>query len=294
MRINAERVKEAPAHALRAVFAGIGQLLLAADKAMRKRGADPEGPTSGAEPAAQAATPAAETGNPATGADSSAAGAGRPAAGAGQPAAGAGQPPATAAGSAAAPARPPAGSASRSLDRTGNVRLLTAEDRPGESPDPPAAATTWPAAEPEPEPEAEPTAEPEPAAAAEPTAEPEPTAAAEFDASASSAESAADLPEAELPGVTQPEAEVSPAEIPEASATEAAAPDATGSAGALAEADLPVPNYDSLSLPSLRARLRGLDAAQVGVLVAYERSQAGRADVVAMFERRIAKLAAGE
>ena len=55
---------------------------------------------------------------------------------------------------------------------------------------------------------------------------------------------------------------------------------------------LPVPNYDGLSLPSLRARLRYLDADQLRLLVRYERSHAGRADVVAMFERRLAKLAA--
>jgi hypothetical protein len=56
-------------------------------------------------------------------------------------------------------------------------------------------------------------------------------------------------------------------------------------------AELPVPRYDELSLPSLRARLRGLDAGQVAMLAAYERAHAGRPDVVAMFERRIARLA---
>jgi hypothetical protein len=56
-------------------------------------------------------------------------------------------------------------------------------------------------------------------------------------------------------------------------------------------AALPVPNYDALSLPSLRARLRNLDVAQLRVLAAYERAHAGRLDVVMMFERRIAKLA---
>jgi hypothetical protein len=55
---------------------------------------------------------------------------------------------------------------------------------------------------------------------------------------------------------------------------------------------LPVPNYDELSLPSLRARLRYLDAGQLQILVQYERSHAGRAEIVTMFERRIAKLAA--
>jgi len=57
-------------------------------------------------------------------------------------------------------------------------------------------------------------------------------------------------------------------------------------------ADLPVPGYDALSLPSIRARLRGLDVAQLRVLCDHERSGAKRADVVTMLERRIAKLEA--
>jgi hypothetical protein len=55
-------------------------------------------------------------------------------------------------------------------------------------------------------------------------------------------------------------------------------------------AGLPVAGYDGLSLASLRARLRNLDAEQVSALLDYERSAANRADVVTMFERRIAKL----
>jgi hypothetical protein len=58
--------------------------------------------------------------------------------------------------------------------------------------------------------------------------------------------------------------------------------------------DLPVPNYDGLSLPSLRARLRGLDVPQLRTLVDYERANAARADVITMFERRIEKLTAGQ
>jgi hypothetical protein len=73
---------------------------------------------------------------------------------------------------------------------------------------------------------------------------------------------------------------VAPAEAP---ATEAAAPQG-GAAG------LPVPNYDELSIASLRARLRALDAAQVRDLLDYERAHASRANVITMFERRIAKL----
>jgi len=57
-----------------------------------------------------------------------------------------------------------------------------------------------------------------------------------------------------------------------------------------ASGGLPIPGYDGLSLASLRARLRSLDAAQVRALLDYERTTVDRADVVAMFERRIAKL----
>jgi len=56
----------------------------------------------------------------------------------------------------------------------------------------------------------------------------------------------------------------------------------------------PLPNYDELSVASLRARLRNLDVTQVGQLAEYEKAHAGRADVIAMFERRIAKLEAGD
>lgn len=59
------------------------------------------------------------------------------------------------------------------------------------------------------------------------------------------------------------------------------------------QAALPVPNYDDLSLASLRARLRNLDQSQVRVLLEYEKGHAGRPDVLAMFERRIAKLESG-
>jgi len=59
------------------------------------------------------------------------------------------------------------------------------------------------------------------------------------------------------------------------------------------EPDIPLPNYDQLPVASLRARLRNLDVAQVKQLAEYERAHAGRADVIAMFERRMAKLEAG-
>jgi hypothetical protein len=151
----AERVKEAPAQALRTVFSGIGQVLLVADR-IKSRAFEPER----AQPA-EAAPRAQPT-----------------------------------------PAKTAAKDENRwrSLDETGNVRLLSDEDLPAADP----------------------------------------------------------VQAAEPPAV------------------------------------LPVPNYDGLSLASLRARLRNLDQSQVRVLLDYEKAHAGRPDVLTMFERRIAKLESGE
>jgi hypothetical protein len=56
---------------------------------------------------------------------------------------------------------------------------------------------------------------------------------------------------------------------------------------------LPLARYDELSLASIRARLRGLDTAQLRVLADYERRNAERPEVLGMLERRIDKLEAG-
>jgi hypothetical protein len=69
--------------------------------------------------------------------------------------------------------------------------------------------------------------------------------------------------------------------------------DAAPAAPAASTGALPVQNYDDLTIASLRARLRNLSADQLTQLVDYEKSHANRADVVQMFERRIAKLAEG-
>jgi hypothetical protein len=185
-----ERVKEAPAQALRAVFSGIGQVLLVADR-IKNRGAEPER----ARPVA--AAPAAQSGS--------------------------GQ---------AAPASP---TQRRSLDQTGNVRLLSEEDP------------------------AEPTAEAEPAVAP--------------------------------PGATEQAAEPPAAEPPaDQTVMEFPTTEAVAQTPAAEQAALPVPNYDDLSVASLRARLRNLDQSQVRMLLDYEKAHAGRADVLTMFERRITKL----
>jgi hypothetical protein len=94
-------------------------------------------------------------------------------------------------------------------------------------------------------------------------------------------------PEAASPEAATPEAST-------AASTAPVAPAASAAAAAPAAGDLPVPNYDELSVPSLRARMRSLNAAQLQVLIDYESSHAGRAAVLAMFERRIAKVDGGE
>ena len=93
-------------------------------------------------------------------------------------------------------------------------------------------------------------------------------------------------------------AQAAPAPVPAEAApvsaapvvAEAPVPAAPAEGGA--EGAPPLPNYDELSVASLRARLRNLDVAQVRELAEYERAHAARADVIAMFERRIVKLEA--
>src|SRR5947208_696402 len=169
-----ERIKEAPAQALRGVFAGIGQLLLITDK-LRNKASHQDVPRARTPEASETVTDTTVT-------------------------------------------SPADRQSSRNFDKTGNVRVI------GDEADSPAVSAA-----------AEPAAAPEPAAAA-----PEPAAPA--------AESAA--------------------------------------------AAAPLPNYDELSVASLRARLRNLDVAQVRQFAEYERTHAARADVLSMFERRIAKLEA--
>jgi hypothetical protein len=188
-----ERVKEAPAQALRAVFSGIGQVLLVADR-IKTRATEPARSQPGATQRQD------------------------------QP-------------RQSAPIAPKDESRWRSLDETGNVRLLSHDD------------ASQPAAPPA----------PEPVASAEPAATPEAVAAAE------------------------------PAAAPEPADSEPAAPEPAAEAGP-DQAALPVPNYDGLTVASLRARLRNLDSAQVRELLDYEKANAGRAAVLTMFERRIAKL----
>ncbi|GLU46825.1 hypothetical protein [Nocardiopsis ansamitocini] len=55
---------------------------------------------------------------------------------------------------------------------------------------------------------------------------------------------------------------------------------------------LPVPNYEALTLPSVRARLRKLTLEEVRQLRTYESTNDNRAEFVRMYDNRIAKLEA--
>lgn len=252
-----DRLKEIPAQALRTVFATIGQLLLVADR-LRARAAEQLSGSGGAtatRPADHAPAPA---------------------------------PPPPAPAKPASPARPDAETSRwRSLDKTGNVRVLDGgeeqddEDVPGAT-----AAVPEPAPAPAPSAEYTPTevvpavSVPDEPAPAEPApAEP----AMQQEAEPAPAEVTAEEPLLAEPAPAEP-APAQPAMQQEA----APAPPAT----ALGE-DLPVPNYDQLSVASLRARLRVLDAGQVQTLLDYENAHESRPAVITLFERRLIKLGEG-
>ena len=60
----------------------------------------------------------------------------------------------------------------------------------------------------------------------------------------------------------------------------------------LAHSELPLPDYDHLTLPSLRARLARLDIVSLMQIRDYEKAHANRLPVITMLENRIAKVTA--
>jgi hypothetical protein len=89
---------------------------------------------------------------------------------------------------------------------------------------------------------------------------------------------------------TKPAATTKPA--PAAKATKAAPAPRVPKAEPVA-VEPPLPGWDDLSLASLRARLRGFDAATIRAMLAYEQAHARREPVITMLERRLAKITAG-
>ena len=235
-----DRLKEIPAQALRTVFATIGQLLLVADRLRTRAAGQVSGSGEGTatRPADQAPAPAPP-------------------------------PPAKP----ATPARPTAESSRwRSLDKTGNVRVLDGgEDQDDED----APRVTR--------------AVPEPAPAPVPAAEYTPT---EVVPAVSVPDEPAPAEPARAEPAMQQEAEPGLTEVTTQQPSPAQPTPAEPAPPATASEALPVPNYDLLSVASLRARLRVLDADQVQALLDYEKAHESRPDVITMFERRLTKLGA--
>lgn len=252
-----ERVKEAPAQALRAVFAGIGQLLLVTDR-IRNR-------TAGQDDVPRPRQPEGETGTANAAAPADAAAPTETAAPAEAPVAAetvqAEAAPAETAVDESAKAQP---RGQRRVPRTGNVRLLTEADV-GESTEAADAA-----------------AETAPAAAAKAATKP---IAAKAAPKAPATKAAPKAPRAKA----APEVPTAKA-APEATAV-GAVPEAPIGAPAAGE---PLPSYSEMSIASVRARLRNLNVDQVRELVVYEKAHAARADFITTFERRIVKLESEE
>ena len=277
-----ERIKEAPAHALRGVFAGIGQLLLITDK-LRNKASHQDVPHARTPVASKSVTDTTVT-SPA-GRDAKTA-----------PADAAAAPAAATATATAAPAAP------APAEAVAEGEAVTAEPVPAK----PTARPRRTAAKPltgKPV-TAKPPAKPATAKPVTPRRTAAKAAAAE---AAESAGEAAPKPpkrqsprdfdktgnvrvlgdkaDSAAPAAAAAAPEPAPTPEPSAAAEPAAATEPTTVAA-------PLPNYDELSVASLRARLRNLDVAQVRQLAEYERAHAARSDVLSMFERRIAKLEA--
>jgi hypothetical protein len=268
-----ERIKEAPAQALRGVFAGIGQLLLITDK-LRNKASHQDVPQARTPAASEIVTDTTVTSPADQGAgtapvDAAAAAAAAPSAPAAAAAAAAAAPapaPAEAVAAEPAPAKP-AVKARRTTAKPVTDKPVTA--KPSAKP-----ATTKPVT-------------------------PRRTAAkaAAAEAAESSGEAAPKPPKRQSARNFDKTGNVrvlgDEADSPVASAAPAAAAAAEPVVAAEpAAAAAPLPNYDELSVASLRARLRNLDVARVRQCAEYERAHAARAEVLTMFERRIAKLEA--
>jgi len=286
-----ERIKEAPAQALRGVFAGIGQLLLITDK-LRNKASHQDVPRARTPETSETVTDRTVTSPAGSGAGTAAEAAPAPAP-APAPAEAA---PAEAAPAEAAPA--PAGAVTES-------ETVTAEAAPAKATAAKPATTRRPAAKPVADKPV--TAKPpaKPATAKPATAKPvTPRRTAAKAAAAEAAEAAGEA--APKPPKRQSSRNFdktgnvrvlgnesdTPAPESAAAAEPVAAPPEPVAAAEPAAAAAPLANYDELSVASLRARLRNLDVAQVRELAEYERAHAARADVLTMFERRIAKLEA--
>jgi hypothetical protein len=283
-----ERVKEAPANALRSVFASIGQVLLVTDRMKKK---------SGESEAASAGAPTPATASTADGATTAAAGEGTTAA--------TGGPTATATKGSAPAATVPAPAKPADVTAAAPTPEATAPAEAGEVAAGGAAeaagASAAPTEAPAEKPAARKPAAKKPAAKA-PAAE-KPAARTPAAKRGTATGNVRVLPDDEAkttpvtarkPRLRKPPTAGTTAPAP-APAAAAATPDVVAAPEGPAGPDAaPLPNYDALTVASLRARLRNLSIDQVRALIGYEQAHANRAEVIAMFERRVAKLEAPE
>ena len=253
-----ERIKEAPAQALRGVFAGIGQLLLITDK-IRNKASHQDVPRAGTPRTSGTVTDTAVTSPAGQDAGTAAPPAGTAAA---EPVPAAPAPASTSPTGTSPASTGPAGTAAAKPNaaRPATARRTAAKPAAGKP------VTPKPAAKPV-------TAKP-------PTARRATVKAAAAD----SADSAGEAP--------KPPKRQSTRDLDKTGNVRLIDSEAPGSAVRAVPSTAPLPNYDELSVPSLRARLRNLDVTQVRQLAEYERAHAARAEVLTMFERRIAKLEA--
>ena len=278
-----ERIKEAPAQALRGVFAGIGQLLLITDKLRNKTPADQDVPRARTPEAPAKATVTSPAGQTATAPAAPAPG--KPAAA--EPVTSAPAPAEAAAADAAVAAEPAAeiDTAKPATVRRTPAKPATAKPATAKSAAKPATARRA-------------AAKPAPAgpAGAEPPKPPKRQSPRDFDKTGNvrllgDEEGGSALNATARVGPAAPASTADPVTAPEPATAAEPVRSAEPVSGS-ADSEAPLPNYDELSVASLRARLRNLDVAQVGRLADYERAHAARAEVLAMFERRIAKLEA--
>jgi hypothetical protein len=271
-----ERIKEAPAQALRGVFAGIGQLLLVTDK-IRNKGSHQDVARARAPRAPETVTDTTVTSPADRGAGTATAPAARASAGAAPASAGpaaaaaAAKPASAESGPAEAGAAKPA-AARRTATKPASGKPVT--PKPATKPvtaKPPTARRTTPKAA---------AAESGAAVADTPPKPPRRQSARDFDKTGN------------VRLISDGTASSAAASTAAAETGAGAAPTEAAETGAAPTAAAPLPNYDELSLASLRARLRNLDVTQVKQLAEYERTHAARADVLTMFERRVAKLEA--
>ena len=119
---------------------------------------------------------------------------------------------------------------------------------------------------------------PETTAAAPEAAEPETAAAAEPETAVEAvAKTEATEPEAEVAAEAEPEAAEAEAEVA-----------AEAEAGLTVE--LPLANYDELTIASMRARLRNLSNDDLVQLKEYEAANQNRPEVIKMFTNRLIKM----